>query len=208
MFGQRQPCVQIVKGRTRDAERLREAAERWYRDVAPGAKGWLGTTGGVTDDGLHIGVTRFASPRAAHRNDRRRAQARWWAETRDLFEGDVTVEMYTDVETFGRGGSDDAGFVQILQTRVRDREAVRPFIPDGAQRILNRRRPDMIGGLFCIRPDGFCLGVAYFTSREAARKGEQTRMPPEYQSWRDEQMRYFDEDAVFYDLNLLWLQSP
>ncbi|TDD28990.1 hypothetical protein E1287_31830 [Actinomadura sp. KC06] len=208
MFGQRKTCIQVVKGRTHDAASLREASDRWYREVAPGARGWLGSTGGVTDDGVYFNLMRFDSPRAAHRNDRRRQQGQWWDEVSDLFEGEVTVEETTDVETFGRGGSDEAGFVQILQTHVRDREAVRPFVPEEAQRTLARLRPDMIGGMFCVHPDGSCTGVAYFTSWEAAREGERTEMPPDYKAWRDEQMTHFDQEAVFYDLREFWLQSP
>lgn len=208
MFGQHKTCVQVVKGRTRDAASLREAADRWYREVAPGARGWLGSTGGVTDDGVYISLTRFSSQKAAHRNDRRREQVQWWSQAGELFEGEVTVDECTDVETFGRGGSDQAGFVQVLETRARDREAVRPFVPEEAQRTLARLRPDMIGGLFCVHPDGICTGVAYFTSRKEAREGERTEMPPDYKAWRDEQMAHFDQDAVFYDLRDFWLQSP
>ncbi|MGH3243272.1 MAG: hypothetical protein ACRDNL_23035 [Spirillospora sp.] len=208
MFGQRKMCVQVVKGRTRDAAGLRAAADRWYDEVAPWARGWLGSTGGVTDDGVYLNLMRFASEKAARRNGRRHEQVEWWDEVHDLFEGEVTVDDCTDVETFGRGGSDRAGFVQILQTHIRDREGVRPFVPDEAQEILTRLRPDMIGGMFCVHPDGTCTGVAYFTSRTAAREGERTRMPPDYHAWRDEQMAHFDEDAVFYDLSDFWLQSP
>ncbi|RFS83003.1 hypothetical protein D0T12_22665 [Actinomadura spongiicola] len=208
MFGQRKPCVQVVKGRTRDAAALKEAAERWHREAAPGARGWLGTTGGVTDDGVFFNLTRFVSERAARRNDRRREQVWWWNRLQELSGGDVDVHECTDVETFGRRGTYRTGFVQILETRVRDREAVRPFVPEEAQETLNRLRPDMIGGMFCVRPDGFVTGVAYFTSRDAAREGERMQMPPDYKAWRDEQMTHFDEDAEFYDLRDFWLQSP
>ncbi|MBT2212939.1 hypothetical protein [Actinomadura sp. NEAU-AAG7] len=217
MFGQWRAkhamCVQVAKGRARDAAALHEATDRWYQEVSPGARGWLGSTCGVTDDGVYLGLTRFASPKAARRNDGRREQAHWWDQTRGLFEGVVTVVECTDVETFGPGASDGegfdrAGFVQILQTRVRDREAVRPFVPEEAERTLAKLRPDMLGGMFCVHPDGICTGVAYFTSREAAREGERTKMPPDYMAWRDEQMAHFDEDAVFYDLRDCWLLSP
>ncbi|GAA4232195.1 hypothetical protein GCM10022254_31450 [Actinomadura meridiana] len=208
MFGQRRLCVQVVRGRTRDAAALREAADRWYRDVAPGARGWLGSTGGVTDDGAYVNLLRFASERAAHRNDRRRAQVRWWDEVRDLFEGEVTVTECTDVEEFGRDDIGRARFVQILQTHLGDQDAARPFVPPEAQEILDRLRPDMIGGMFCVSPDADLFGVAYFTSLTAAREGERTRMPPDYHAWRDEQMTHFDQEAVFYDLLDFWLQSP
>ncbi|WP_157430531.1 hypothetical protein [Actinomadura macra] len=157
---------------------------------------------------MYLNLMRFASQRAAHRNDRRREQMRWWDETRGLFETEVTVDECTDVETFGRGNPDEAGFVQILQARILNREAVRPFVPEEAERVLDRLRPDMIGGMFCVAPDGLCTGVAYFTSKEAARKGESTEMPPDYKAWRDEQMAHFDDDADFYDLLDHWLQSP
>ena len=51
--------VQIIQGKASDPEQLRAALDRWVRDLAPGAVGWLGSTGGVTEDGRFIALARF-----------------------------------------------------------------------------------------------------------------------------------------------------
>src|ERR671939_317468 len=69
--------VQVVQGRTSDPQALDAATERWMRDLAPGATGWLGTTGGITEDGRAIAVVRFESEEAARRNGKRPEQQQW-----------------------------------------------------------------------------------------------------------------------------------
>lgn len=200
--------VQIVQGRARDPAGLREAVDRWHRDLAPGSRGWLGTTAGVTDEGDFVWMTRFKSTRAAHRNERRRAQREWLAATSELIEGEPTVYDCADVEQFGAGGSDAAEFVQLIQTRVRDREALRPFWTDEEGRAMAEARPDTIGGLFIVHPDGGCTIAVYFTTEEDARQGERRPMPPDLKAWRDEEMTHYEGDASFFDLCRPWLYSP
>lgn len=200
--------VQIIQGRTHDAAQLRDVVDRWHREVAPGARGWLGSTCGVTDEGLYIGLIRFASHEAAHRNSQRRAHAQWWSEMCQLFTGQVTVHDCADVETFGRGGSDEAGFVQIIQSRIRDRQGLHPFWTDAEERAMAELRPDTIGGLFCVHPDGGCTIAVYFTSEAAAREGERKEMPPELKAWRDQEMRHYTQAPVFHDIHEPWFYSP
>lgn len=200
--------VQIVQGRARDPAGLREAVDRWHRKLAPGARGWLGATAGVTDDGHFLLLTRFKSSRAARHNDRRRAQRQWWADVSELLEGEATVHDCTDTETFGEGVSDMAEFVQVIQTRVRDREALRPFWTEDERRAMAVARPDTIGGLFSVHPDGGCTIAVYFTTEEDARAGERRAMPPELKAWRDEEMSHYEGEAIFYDLHDPWLYSP
>ena len=59
--------VQVIQGRTSDAQGLRAAVDRWHEELAPGAEGWLGSTGGVTEDGRAIAVVRFETEEAARR---------------------------------------------------------------------------------------------------------------------------------------------
>ncbi|WP_147339662.1 hypothetical protein [Actinomadura spongiicola] len=199
--------VRIAQGRARDPTGLHDALDRWHRDLAP--RGWLGSTAGVTDDdATFIWVARFKSPRAAHRNDRRRAHREWWAATSELLHGEPTVNESTDVEKFGAGGSDTAEFVQLIQTRVRDREALRPFWTDEEARAMAEARPDTIGGLFIVFPDGACTIEVFFTTEEDAREGERRPMPPDLKEWRDEEMTHYDAEATFHDLRDPWLYSP
>ncbi len=82
--------VQVIQGPAPDADELHAALDRWARDLAPGAGGWLGTTAGVTDEGAFIALARFESAEAARRNSGRPEQDRWWAETSTLFAGEAT----------------------------------------------------------------------------------------------------------------------
>ena len=43
--------VQVIEGRVRNPDAVKSALDEWLRDVAPGAIGWLGSTGGVTTTG-------------------------------------------------------------------------------------------------------------------------------------------------------------
>ena len=53
--------AQVIQGQVGDAAALRGAIDRWVQNVSPGAIGWLGSTGGVTEDGRFIAIVRFES---------------------------------------------------------------------------------------------------------------------------------------------------
>ena len=107
--------VQVIEGRVSDREGLHRQMDQWMTDLRPGATGFLGSTAGVTDDGYGIAFARFESAAAAKANSERPEQGRWWAETEKCYSGDVTFTESEDVETFLGGGSNDAGFVQIMR---------------------------------------------------------------------------------------------
>ena len=73
--------VQVITGTTSDAAGLRRQMDRWDQELRPGAAGYLGSTGGVTDDGRVFMAARFESEEAAQRNSAREEQGAWWAET-------------------------------------------------------------------------------------------------------------------------------
>src|SRR5689334_17501448 len=73
--------VQVIQGRVTDAAALQHQIETWAAELSPGASGWLGSTGGATDDGRFIAVVRFESEEAARRNSERPEQDAWWAQT-------------------------------------------------------------------------------------------------------------------------------
>src|SRR4028118_1129500 len=79
--------VQVIQGQVSDPNEARSALDRWTRDLAPDAEGWLGTTAGVTDDGQFIALARFASEEAARRNSERAEQGDWWGDTAKLVTG-------------------------------------------------------------------------------------------------------------------------
>jgi hypothetical protein len=159
-----------MEGRVGDRDGLQAQLAAWVSDLQPGADGWLGTTAGVTTDGTFIAVTRFESQDAAKANSDRPEQGEWWEKTAATFDGDVAFTDCPDVDTFGAGGSDDAGFVQIMVGRA-DRAAIMP-LADELDTVLRRMRPDVIGGTAAWPGDGTFIQTVYFTSEGEARANE------------------------------------
>ena len=199
--------VQIIQGSTSNPEALRAATERWMRDLAPGATGWLGTTGGVTEDGRAIAVVRFESEEAARRNSERPEQDQWWSETEKLFDGGVTMRDSTDVTLDLHGDPDGAGFVQIMQGRGTDPERARQLMAQDADKWA-AFRPDVIGSVAVGHEGGAYTMVMYFTSEAAAREGERKEVPPELQANMEEMNKLSVGEPEFFDLKQPEIRSP
>jgi hypothetical protein len=198
--------VQVIQGRVGDAEHLRQQLQRWVDELSAGAKGWLGSTHGVTEDGEAIAVVRFESAEDARRNSNRPEQGSWWAETERGFAGPVTFHDCDRVEVFLGGGSDDAGFVQVVQGRARDEQRYSALEGKAEQKVAPVR-PDIIGGLLAWHGDGGFTEVIYFTSEEEARKGERQEYPADVQAVFDE-WNALTEDMRYLDLRDPQLLSP
>src|SRR5437588_3344030 len=112
--------VQIIEGALKDADLLTRQLDRWEDELRSDAKGFLGSTGGVTPDGRAVLVARFESKEAAEANSGRSEQDAWWNETSKAFDGEPTFHESTDIDTLFGGGSDDAGFVQVIEGRAKD----------------------------------------------------------------------------------------
>src|SRR4029450_706446 len=52
--------VQVIQGQVSDPEQARAALDRWARELAPGAGGWLGSTARGDEDGPVIAPARLA----------------------------------------------------------------------------------------------------------------------------------------------------
>ena len=192
--------VQVFQGGVKDPEGLRVSLDRWITDLGPNADGWLGTTWGLYGDNEFIALARFASADAAKRNSERPEQGTWWAEVESSLEGETRFSDYDDddVILLGPGGSDAAGFVQVMQGRVVDVERERAMTRDFAQRPMDFR-PDILGGLAAIGDDGTFAQAIYFTSEAEAREGEQKPMPPDMQEMM-EQSQANTTEISFIDL--------
>ena len=194
--------VQVIEGRVSDREGLRRQMEKWKTDLRPGATGFLGSTGGVTEDGKGIAFARFESAAAAKANSDRPEQGAWWSETEKCYSGGVTFTDSEDTETFLGGGSNDAGFVQIMRGTA-DRGELHAM--DAVfEQAAGSWRPDLIG-VFRVwtGPDSY-TDVGYFTSEAEAREGEKKEPPPELA----EQMGQFEQlmsSVEFIDLEDPWL---
>jgi hypothetical protein len=195
--------VQVFQGKTSDPGGLRRQADRWVQELAPGADGWLGSTMGVTADGDFIGTARFRDEAAARANSERPEQGNWWNETAKYFDGEVTFADSSDVDVFRAGGSDDAGFVQVMQGHASDKEAVRAF-----DRELDalELRPDLLGGVRAWYGDGDFVELAYFTSEAEAREQESAEPPAEVAARLAEWQATMGE-IRYHDLTEPWLFS-
>lgn len=197
--------IQIMQGKCRDEERLHRLSDEWRETLGPTAVGWLGGTYGVTDDGEFVGVVRFESKEAAMRNSARPEQGAWWARMQDCFEGDVSFHDCDDASLWLDGGSDDAGFVQVIQGRVTDPERFRRMMEQPMDTV-HEQRPDIIGGTLAMQPDGWFTETIAFRSEAEAREGERKDMPEDVRREYEEQMSMM-EDVTYMDLHHPWFAS-
>jgi hypothetical protein len=198
--------VQVIQGNVSDPAALRAAFDRWREELAPGADGWLGSTGGVTEDGRFIGLARFESEEAARRNSDRPEQDAWWAETSKLFTGEATFQDSKDVVVDVSGDPDTAGFVQVMQGRSSDPARARELMGQDSTDWA-AFRPEILGSVMIEHDDGAYTMAAYFTSEEAAREGEAKEMPPELQAQMAEMDKLSVGETVYFDLKDPWLHS-
>lgn len=197
--------MQIMQGKITDPTAVRTTMDRWYAELQPGAKGWLGGTYGVTDDNQLIGCIRFESREAAEANSGRAEQGMWWKEMEQLFDGPVTFHDCSDVMPFLNGGSDDAGFVQVIQARVKDRDRLMSLMEQSST-LLSTYRPDVIGGTIAIDDNGFVTETVAFVSEAAAREAEKEALPTEVTKVLAEEMDLLD-DVRYLDLHQPWFAS-
>ena len=176
--------VQIIEGRTSDAAGLMRMGERWEAELRPGATGFLGATIGVTADGRFINLARFESEDAARANSGRPEQGEWWTETEKHFDGEVSFTDTTDITEWLGGGSNQAGFVQVMKSTGVDRATIERF--DQLMLGFADTRPDVIGGYRAWTGPDTCVEVAYFTSEKDAREAEKAGMPDDMQAMMDE----------------------
>jgi hypothetical protein len=184
--------VQVIEGRVTDADGLKRQSERWIDELKPEAEGYLGSTSGMAGD-RYIMCARFESEERARGNSDSDRQSAWWAETEKCLD-DVTFTDYTKAEPYLAGGSDDAGFVQIMRGRVTDAERARAMMKEMEDQ-LPQVRPDVIGGYTAYTDDGDYTEVVYFTSEAEARENEAKSSPDEMREWMEIQagdIRYID----------------
>lgn len=176
--------VQVIEGRSSEPAAVVEHGERWQRELRPGAIGYLGVTAGATADGHTIAIVRFEDEASARANAERPEQTAWFEGMAKLYDGEPTFTESSDVTEWMGGGSNDAGFVQVMKSTGVDRAQVERM--DTAFDPFADQRPDLLGGLRIWTGPDACIDVAYFTSEEEARKGEQAEIPAEMQELMSE----------------------
>src|SRR6476619_3330765 len=198
--------IQVIQGKVADAEGLRAAMDRWGRDLQPDATGWLGMTGGITDDGTFVATVRFDSEDAARRNSERPEQGAWWAATEKCFDGPVTFFDCPQVDVWMNGGSDDAGFVQVMEGHTSDADRMREVMGRYADE-MHALRPEITGAPIALHGDGAFIETVYFTSEEEARQRESIPPPAEMAKVMEEEQQLMD-NITYLDLHQPWLVSP
>ncbi len=198
--------VQVIHGKVSDPGGLRKQFDRWQDELGPDAEGALGSTAGVTEDRRFIAIARFESEEAARRNSERPEQAEWFEETSRYFDGPATFHDCTDVQIWLGGGSDDAGFVQVIQGKVNDVDRMKEITRAGEDS-LRQNAPALIGGVIAYHGDGGFTQVIYFTSEREAREQERSRSAE-----GDERIRELrslsEKEPTYFDLKDPWFYSP
>jgi quinol monooxygenase YgiN len=199
--------VQVIQGKAKDAAGLQKQREKWDQELKPGAEGFLGSTSGVTPNGEFIAIIRFESEAAAEANSNRPEQGEWWEEMSQYIE-DPIFHNCTEVEEMNGGGSDKAGFVQVIQGKVTDIEKARE-LDASARDQMSAMRPDVIGGLVAWHPqNGRFTNSIYFTSEAEARaKEKESNDSPEFQEYMSQWQSISDGEPKFLDLPEPWFSS-
>jgi hypothetical protein len=178
---------------------MRQLVDDWCGSMAD-RPGWLGGTYGFTDDDRFLGIVRFDSSTACLESAAMDGAAMWWAGAEALFDGDCDIHESEDVSIMLAGGSDDAGFVQVMQGRVTDADRYRHFMTDTAMTsMLHDARPEIIGAVLAMEPNGRFVETIAFTDEDSARRGEQIDMPADMEA---------DFQAAMADVEYIDLHKP
>ena len=199
--------AQTIRARTSDPAAVRAAMQRWVSDLAPGARGWLGTTSGVTDDGQLFVLARFESEEAARANSNRPEQDAFWSEIAQLLDGEATFEDSTDVFVYADDREvDDAEFVQVMFGRNKDLARSNELMSENLD-AMARMRPDIIASVTIGHDGDRYTGVIYFTNEAEAREREKQDAPADAGPMQ-EMMSLEIGEPEFLDLREPWLHSP
>jgi hypothetical protein len=167
--------IQVIQGRATNPPGIRKDLGRWQRQLAADADGWLGTTTGITEDGWSITAVRFASEAQARHNRDRPEQREWWRDASQHL-ARIAVHDAPKVHSYRDGGSDQAGFVQVVQGHTEDMERMVSLGRDQDDSQA-RDAPYVLGMTVAEHADrpGDFTQIMYFTSEQDARHLEQER---------------------------------
>ena len=199
--------AQIIRGKTIDPLAVRPHVDRWIKELAPGATGWLGTTSGITDDNQLFVLVRFEAEEDARANSDRPEQGEWWAEMETLFDEAPAFRDSSEVFVETRGDLNSAGFVQVRMGRFTDRDRVTKIMIDSLP-ARTADRPDILGTVNVGYGNDEAVTLIYFKSEDSAREGERKEPSPDVKAALQEMRSLSVGQPEFLDLRTLWLDSP
>ncbi len=203
MASENDTFVRVVRGHANDPIALRQRWWEWERPAATAGDGYLGATAGVADDNTFIAMIRFTSEAAADQCTGSADSASSWDDVLDHLR-DTLVEDAHRTHIWNKGGSDDAGFVQIRRGVSSNPARLRDLYVNQQPVRMGPYRPEVLGGLFAWHGDARFTLSAYFTSEAAARSGENLH---EFTSFYDD-INAVMQDVTYIDLRDPWLSSP
>jgi hypothetical protein len=176
--------IQSTFARTDWPGALGRQLQKWEKQARLDGVGYLGTTSGITNDGKFAMLRRFESQEAA-RAIARRADLADVAMGSERLLVDVETKDSAIVVTMLGGSSSRATFVQVMRGHAVEPSRMPELASSMAQIELRSHawRPDILGELVTVYPDGTYTHAAYFTCEVEARRNEQT-LPPE-ELWSD-----------------------
>jgi hypothetical protein len=192
--------IQMVSGSCSQQEDMRMLVDDWCANMAS-QPGWLGGTYGFTDDGRFMGVVRYESAAMCRELCDAEGAGAWWAAAEQLFDGSPEIHQSQDVSIMLQGGSDDAGFVQIMRGKVANADMLRKMTTDQEMTsMMHEARPDIIGSTLIIEDDGTFTETIAFTDEESARIGEKKEMPADVAADFEGAI----SEVEYYDLHRPW----
>lgn len=107
-----------------------------------------------------------------------------------------------------QGDPAHAGFVQVMQGRVSDRDRAKELMAQIPADLMAEYRPDVLGSVVIGHRDGVWTQVIYFTSEADAREGERREPPPELRGAMEEMGKSSVGETTFLDVRQPLLLSP
>jgi hypothetical protein len=199
--------AETIRGWVSDPKAMGAAFDTWMREIAPGATGLLGSTGGVTDANELFILTLFESEEEARANEARPEQGQFWAEVFDLFRSEPAIQTSTRVYSDTNGDLNSTGFVQIRSGQVSDGDRMLDLMEGNSS--FRTAHEDILGIVGVVSDDGGFTNAVYFTSYEAScRLDEDNDMPSDVQARGEEMMTLVVGEPEYLDLKDPWLGCP
>jgi hypothetical protein len=199
--------AETIRGRVSDPEAMGAAFDSWVQEIAPGAKGWLGSTGGVTDDNELFILTLFESEEEAKAHESRPEQGQFWAEVSNIFRSEPAIQTSTKVYFDTNGDLNSTEFVKVGLGTLSDVDSMLALIEGNSS--WRTSRPDILGIVGADFGAGQFTYAAFFTSHDTAREvDEGENMPQEVRARMDKMTSLVIGELEYLDLMDPWLGWP